>query len=116
MNKSVITKFIDKYHLGGNIESVKWETDGTGVKTKFISENRSMLGEVSLSKFPFEKLEFGLYTTSQFKKLLDVLDTDLDLDHSKADDKVFSIHGHKIRRVRLLICVVTYLLYHHHHL
>ena len=83
MNKSVITKFIDKYHLGGNIESVKWETDGTGVKTKFISENRSMLGEVSLSKFPFEKLEFGLYTTSQFKKLLDVLDTDLDLDHSK---------------------------------
>ena len=29
MNKSVITKFIDKYHLGGNIVSVKWECDGT---------------------------------------------------------------------------------------
>ena len=32
MNKSVITKFIDKYHLGGNIESVKWETDGDGLR------------------------------------------------------------------------------------
>ena len=52
-----------------------------------------MLGEVKLSKFPFEKLEFGLYTTSQLKKLLDVLDTDVDINHSKADDKVFSIHA-----------------------
>ena len=56
MNKSVITKFIDKYHLGGNIESVKWETDGTGVKTKFISENRSMLGEVTLLSFHLRNL------------------------------------------------------------
>ena len=79
MNKSVITKFIDKYHLGGNIESVKWETDGDGLVTKFISENRSMLGKVTLSKFPFEKLEFGLYTTSQLKKLLDVPDNDVEL-------------------------------------
>jgi len=93
MNKAVITKFIDKYHLGGNIESVKWETDGDGLKTSFISENRSMLGEVTLSKFPFEKLEFGLYTTSHLKKLLDVLDSDIELDKSKADDKVFSLHA-----------------------
>ena len=49
-----------------------------------------MLGEVTLSKFPFEKLDFGiLYTTSQFKKLLDVLDNDVEIDHSKADDKGF---------------------------
>ena len=87
MNKSVITKFLDKYHLGGNIESVKWETDGDGLVTKFISENRSMLGKVTLSKFPFEKLEFGLYTTSQLKKLLDVLDNDVEINHSKADQK-----------------------------
>ena len=97
MNKTILTKFIEKYHLGGNIESVKWETNGSELMTKFISENRSMLGEVKLSNAKViteDKLEFGMYTTSQMKKLLDVLDSDITFESSKADDKVFSVHAH----------------------
>ena len=43
MNKITLDTFIQKYNLGGNVNSVKWISDGTTLSTRFISGDKSML-------------------------------------------------------------------------
>ena len=48
MNKIVLDTFIQKYNLGGNVNSVKWESSGDTLSTRFISPDKSLLGELTL--------------------------------------------------------------------
>ena len=50
MNKITLDTFIQKYNLGGNVNSVKWISNGTTLSTKFISGDKSLLGHVELNK------------------------------------------------------------------
>ena len=40
MNKIVLDTFIQKYNLGGNVNSVKWESSGDTLSTRFISSDK----------------------------------------------------------------------------
>ena len=91
MQKSKLDRFIQKYNLGGNVNSVKWKSSGDSLSTTFITPDKSLLGNVKVDKFPFENAELGVYQTDQLKSLIGVLGDDVSLDVSRAGDKAYSL-------------------------
>ena len=96
MQKSKLDKFISKYNLGGNVNSVKWKSNGDSISTSFVTPDKSLLGNVKVDKFPFDEAEIGVYQTDQLKSLIGVLGDDVSLDLTKFGDKAVSLklkHG-----------------------
>ena len=91
MQKSKLDKFISKYNLGGNVNSVKWKSSGDSLSTSFVTPDKSLLGTVKVEKFPFEDAEIGVYQTDQLKSLIGVLGDDVSLDLTKFDEKAVSL-------------------------
>ena len=91
MQKSKLDKFIQKYNLGGNVNSVKWKSDGDSLTTTFVTPDKSLLGEVKVEKFAFEDAELGVYQTDQLKSLIGVLGDDVSLTLSRFGDKSVSL-------------------------
>ena len=91
MNKTRITRFIGKYNLAGLVESVSWKTDGQKLNTRFIADDKTVLGEITLDNFNFEAAELGIYTTSNLNKMLSVLGDDIELQVQKVEDKSISL-------------------------
>lgn len=74
MKKVNIDGFINRYNLGGEIESVIIKSDKKTLSVKMISDDKTLLGNVALEDDGFPVGEFGIYTTSQLKGLLSVMD------------------------------------------
>ena len=91
MEKTKLNKFIQKYNLGGNVNSVKWKSDGNTLSTAFITPDKSLLGTVSVDNINVETSELGVYQTDQLQKLLGVLGDDVNLTLTKAGDKAVSL-------------------------
>lgn len=91
MNKVRITRFIQKYNLAGLVESVSWKTENGKLVTRFISDDKTVLGEVSLDNFTQTIPELGVYTTSQLIKLLSIPDEDIELDVQQIEGKAISL-------------------------
>ena len=45
MQKSKLDRFIQKYNLGGNVNSVKWKSNSDSLSTRFITPDKSLLGQ-----------------------------------------------------------------------
>ena len=101
MDKSKLVKFINKYYLGGNVNSVAINSDGNGLSTRFVSGDKSLLGEVKLNNYSITEADFGVYQTDALLKMLSVLDNDISVDLVKAEEKAISIDakdsGAKVR-------------------
>ena len=91
MQKTTLNKFIQKYNLGGNVNSVKWKSGGDKLSTTFVTPDKSLLGTVTVDKFKFEDAELGIYQTDLLKNLLGVLDDDLSLTLSRFGDKAVAL-------------------------
>ena len=92
MNKTALLRFINKYNLGGEIKSVKWKSDGNSLSTRFISGDKSLVGNVKLDKITdIKPSEVGVYNTAQLVSLLGILGDDVDLDYNQMGDKFVSI-------------------------
>ena len=91
MEKGKLSKFINKYSLGGLVESVKWESNNNTLSTSFISDDKSVLGNVTMGEFKFRDSGFGVYDTSKLTKMLGVLGTDVDFDLTEVDGKSVSL-------------------------
>ena len=91
MRKEVVSRFIEKYRLGGNVNSVKLTSKDDTLHTRFITDDKSLLGEMTMKNFKFSEAEMGVYNTEQLTKLLSVLDKDIDVTLSKIDDKAVSL-------------------------
>ena len=92
MNNTKLIRFIDKYHLGGEIKSVKWVSNGNKLSTRFISGDKSVVGSVVLDKFDgIDSSELGVYNTSQLISLLTILGDDIKFNLSSAGEKFISI-------------------------
>jgi hypothetical protein len=87
MNKQHLLRFIQKYSLGGVIESVAWNAEGNKLSVRFISDDKTMLGEVDFDGFTSAPFNIGIYTTSLLKNLVGILDNDLSLKVDMAGDK-----------------------------
>ena len=91
MEKTKLNKFIQKYNLGGNVNSVKWTAGTNQLKTSFVTPDKSLLGTVVAENVKFEDADMGVYQTDQLQKLLNVLDNEVDLSLTKAGDKAVSL-------------------------
>tara|TARA_B100001996_G_scaffold357032_1_gene320716 strand:- start:374 stop:1093 length:720 start_codon:yes stop_codon:yes gene_type:complete len=85
MNKITLDTFIQKYNLGGNVNSVKWVSTGDTLSTRFISPDKSLLGELTLSKQNLPEFEVGVYDTPLLSKMMGTLSDNIDLELVKVD-------------------------------
>ena len=74
MKRAKLDGFINSYNLGGEIESVMIKSTDEKLSVRMISDDKTLLGTVSMLDTEFPTGEFGIYTTSQLKGLLNVLD------------------------------------------
>ena len=80
MNKGKFDGFVNRYNLGGEIESVMVKSDENNLSVRMISDDKTLLGDVTVAESEFPNGEFGIYTTSQLKGLLSVLDDSITIE------------------------------------
>ena len=91
MNKAKLTRFIQKYSLGGLVESVAWKAGDNKLVTRFISDDKTVLGEIQLDNFAFTSPDLGVYTTSTLSKLLSVDGEDIELDIQQIEGRATNL-------------------------
>ena len=91
MEKVKLTRFIDKYHLGGNVNAVVINSRSNKLSTRFITGDKALLGELSVTNFTFEDTELGVYDTEQLSKLLSVLSEDVTFNLSESSGKAIAL-------------------------
>lgn len=90
ISKLEFQNIIEKYHLDGLIENVKWDIDKDKTLTiKFMSPTREMIGSVVYNNFPLPESSIGISNTTQLDKLLNITGGDLLLDYVK-EGKTFT--------------------------
>ena len=92
MNKIVLDTFIQKYNLGGNVNSVKWESSGDTLSTRFISPDKSLLGELTLAKQSLPGFEVGVYDTPLLSRMLGTLSDSVDFTLTQVDNTPVAFH------------------------
>ena len=96
MKKSKLDGFINRYNLNGEIESVMIKSVGAELSVKVISDDKTLLGSVTTGESDFPEGDFGIYTTSQLKGLLSVLDDSIKIEETTGALK-FSDNGTKMQ-------------------
>jgi hypothetical protein len=91
MDKYKLTRFIDKYHLGGNVNAVVINSKGDKLSTRFITGDKALLGELEMNSWSFQDTELGVYDTEQLSRLLGVLDDDVTLNLTQSGDKAIAL-------------------------
>ena len=91
MNKHSLSRFIDKYYLGGNCSSVVINSKGDKLSTRFITGDKNLLGELHMTGWNFDEADLGVYNTEQLIKLLSVLSENISMNLTKAGDKAVSL-------------------------
>src|SRR5210317_2166292 len=91
MEKQSLNRFVSKYNLAGLVESVKWESKEGSLTTSFISDDKSVLGSVSMKEFDGTDASFGVYDTTKLTKMLSVLGNDVDFSINDIDGKPVSL-------------------------
>lgn len=91
MEKQKLSRFVSKYNLSGLVESVKWESNSDELSTSFISDDKSVLGKITMKEFGFRDIDFGIFDTTKLTKMLSVLGTDVDFDINEAGGKSVSL-------------------------
>jgi len=92
MDKQKLTGFIEKYSLGNSIESVPWVIKNNSLTTDFVSEDRTLLGKVTLNDFNLDDCEVGVYNTTQLQKMISVLSNTVNITLKKAEERAIAIH------------------------
>lgn len=86
MNKANLLKFIELYNLNGTVERVKLESDGKALKTGIVADDRTMAGSVKFNDLKVEKGEYCIHDTAQFKKMLGILEDEIEILVNRLDD------------------------------
>ena len=93
MNKQRLDRFISKYYLNGTVNSVvlNSKSNSQQLSTRFISGDKSLLGELVMDKWSFEDSDIGIYNTEQLVKLMSVVDEDINLSLTKSGEKSIAL-------------------------
>ena len=91
MQKTKLDRFIQKYNLNGNVNSVKWTSKDDTLATTFVTSDKSLMGSVKVDNVQFDEGDVGIYTTDLLQRLLGVLGDDVTLNVSKFGDKAVSL-------------------------
>jgi len=85
MNKQIITSVLDKYYLNGTVEAVKWVVKDKSITVDFITPMKNLVGKVISPNFDLEDSEVGIYNTSQFYKLVKIMNDTVVLKLNKSE-------------------------------
>ena len=93
MNKQKLVRFISKYYLNGIVNSVvlNSKSNSQQLSARFVSGDKSLLGELTMDKWDFEDSDIGVYNTEQLIKLLSVMDEDINVSLTKSGDKSIAL-------------------------
>jgi hypothetical protein len=91
MEKQKLSRFVSKYNLAGLVESVKWESKDGSLSTSFISDDKSVLGSVSMNEFEGTDSVLGVYDTTKLTKMLSVLGEGIEFSITDLDGKAVSL-------------------------
>ena len=93
MNKQKLVRFINKYYLNGTVNSVVLNSNSSSqeLSTRFISGDKTLLGNLTMDKWNFEYSDIGVYNTEQLLKLLTVMDDDVSVSLTKSGEKAISL-------------------------
>jgi len=91
MEKQKLNRFVQKYTLAGLVESVKWESKDGSLSTSFISDDKSVLGNVTMTEFEGSNVTLGVYDTTKLVKMISVLGDAVDFAISDIDGKAVSL-------------------------
>lgn len=91
MKKSVLERFISKYNLSGAADAVVLTAKSGTVSTRFISDDRNVIGEVDTTLLDLEDGVYAVYETQQFKSLLNVMDEDITVTVNKSTQRNISL-------------------------
>ena len=83
IEKTKLLGFINRYALGGNVESVKWKTGSDNITTNFVSTDKTLKGTIKTNITGIHDDEFGIYETSQLVRMLSILDEEIEINTSK---------------------------------
>jgi len=91
MEKQQLNRFVSKYNIAGLVESVKWESKDGSLTTSFISDDKSVLGSVTMKEFDGSDATFGVYDTTKLTKMLSFLENDFEFSIQDIDGKAVSL-------------------------
>jgi hypothetical protein len=86
LEKQKLLGFIKRYSLGKENDSVKFriDSDNSNVEVRFITDDRSMVGEVYLKGVASGiSCEFGVFDTSKLSKMISVLGENISMSFEK---------------------------------
>lgn len=92
MKKSNFERFISKYNLNGAANAVIWKSDGSDVSTTFISDDKSVIGQVKTSTLHIDSGTYAIYDTPQLRSVLGVLDEDIKVAVTLTNGKMTSLN------------------------
>lgn len=90
MEKSKLEKFITKYYLGGSIKNVNWQSNGSELYVKCVTDDNNVMATVTLSETVLPKGTYGVYDTSVLSSMLAVVGDNVDIKTKEVNDKVTS--------------------------
>ena len=91
MKKNTLDRFISKYNLSGAADAVTWKADKTGVSTRFISDDKHVIGDVKATSLTFDDGSYSIYDTTALRGLLSVLDEEIEVTPNKTGAQVTSL-------------------------
>jgi hypothetical protein len=87
MEKSKFEKFITKYNLAGACESVLYTVNGKNLTTRAISEDKSVVVELTAPSMGLPDGNYPVYETAKLRSLLGVLDEALSVNVKMSGEK-----------------------------
>lgn len=91
MKKNKLTRFINKYYLNGSVNSIILGSKNNILATKFTTEDRTLLGELSMDSWDMNDVILGVYDTEHLIKLLSVLSDEITVDLQENNQQMTSI-------------------------
>ena len=80
MKKLYLEDVIEKYYLKGLVERVKINIENKTLTTRFISNQKNLVGSITAPNIEVNDCEFGIYDTTQLLKLIGITDHFLTLE------------------------------------
>lgn len=90
MNKDLILSVIEKQHLGGLTEQVRWKIKDSKILVNFAVALKDCIGTVE-ANFPLEDCELGIYDLTQFNKLVKIVKDPIQVTIDKKGDKALKL-------------------------
>lgn len=82
INKKILVDIIEKYYLNGLTESVKFSISNKTLNIPFTTTNKDVVGAITTT-IDLADAEFGIFETSPFLKLLNILDKDIQIEYQE---------------------------------